>query len=40
MSERADELPSGAGKVARDYPEIRSAYAALGKAAAEAGTPR
>jgi alkylhydroperoxidase/carboxymuconolactone decarboxylase family protein YurZ len=37
VSERADELPSGAGKVARDYPEIWSAYATLGKAAAEAG---
>ena len=34
---KADELPSGAGEVARAYPAVWQAYAALGKAAAEAG---
>ena len=33
----AEELPSGAGEVARAYPEVWQAYAALGKATAEAG---
>ncbi|MEX0696005.1 MAG: carboxymuconolactone decarboxylase family protein [Dongiaceae bacterium] len=37
MIENVDELPSGAGKVARAYPAVWRAYAALGKAAAEAG---
>jgi len=37
MVENADELPSGAGKVARAYPAVWEAYAALGKATAEAG---
>ena len=31
------DLPSGAGDVANQYPEIWEAYAALGKACAEAG---
>ena len=30
-------LPSGAGEVAEQYPEVWSAYAALGKACAESG---
>lgn len=30
-------LPSGAGDVAEQYPEVWDAYAALGKACAEAG---
>ena len=37
MVEKADELPSGAGKVARAYPAVWEAYAAVGKATAEAG---
>ncbi|WP_404377595.1 carboxymuconolactone decarboxylase family protein [Vreelandella aquamarina] len=32
-----NDLPSGAGDVASQYPEIWDAYAALGKACAEAG---
>ena len=32
-----DELPSGAGYVAEDYPEIWDAYSRLGRACAEAG---
>ncbi|MGQ4880635.1 carboxymuconolactone decarboxylase family protein [Billgrantia sp. LNSP4103-1] len=31
------DLPSGAGKVADDYPEVWRAFATLGKACAEAG---
>ncbi|UYG00284.1 MULTISPECIES: carboxymuconolactone decarboxylase family protein [unclassified Halomonas] len=31
------KLPSGAGDVADEYPDVWSAYAALGKACAEAG---
>lgn len=31
------ELPAGAGDVAEDYPEVWKAYAALGRACAEAG---
>jgi alkylhydroperoxidase/carboxymuconolactone decarboxylase family protein YurZ len=34
---KAEELPSGAGEVARAYPAVWEAYAALGKATAEAG---
>jgi alkylhydroperoxidase/carboxymuconolactone decarboxylase family protein YurZ len=34
---KMDELPSGAGEVARSYPAVWEAYAALGKATAEAG---
>jgi alkylhydroperoxidase/carboxymuconolactone decarboxylase family protein YurZ len=37
MAERPDNLPSGAGEVARAYPEVWNAYAALGKACSEAG---
>ena len=37
MIEKIDELPSGAGEVARAYPAVWEAYEALGKAAAEAG---
>lgn len=37
MIEKAEELPSGAGQVARIYPAIWEAYSALGKATAEAG---
>jgi len=37
MVEKSDELPSGAGKVARAYPAVWEAYTALGKATAEAG---
>ena len=37
MSERLDELPSGAGDVARTYPAIWRAYSALGEACAQAG---
>lgn len=37
MSETPDELPSGAGDVARAYPAIWNAYSSLGKACAEAG---
>ena len=34
---KMEELPSGAGEVARTYPAVWDAYAALGKATAEAG---
>lgn len=37
MTEKPDELPSGAAEVARAYPAVWQAYAALGKATAEAG---
>ncbi len=37
MSEKTDELPSSAGKIARTFPAVWEAYAALGKATAEAG---
>jgi len=37
MSGHVDDLPSGAGRVARAYPAIWQSYAALGKAVAEAG---
>ena len=37
MVERADELPSVASKVAREYPAIWQAYSALGKACTEVG---
>ncbi len=37
MPNNTDKLPSAAGKVAREYPAVWQAYAALGKAAAEAG---
>jgi AhpD family alkylhydroperoxidase len=37
MAERPENLPSGAGEVARAYPEVWNADAALGKACSEAG---
>jgi alkylhydroperoxidase/carboxymuconolactone decarboxylase family protein YurZ len=37
MAERPENLPSGAGEVATAYPAVWEAYAALGKACAEAG---
>lgn len=37
MPNNTDKLPSAAGKVASEYPAVWQAYAALGKAAAEAG---
>ena len=37
MAERPENLPSGAGEVAKAYPEVWNAYAALGKACAESG---
>ena len=35
---KLNELPSGAGQIARAYPAVWEAYEALGKATAEAGT--
>ncbi|MGP9820765.1 carboxymuconolactone decarboxylase family protein [Salinarimonas sp. NSM] len=37
MTTDPKQLPSGAGDVAARYPEVWDAYAALGKAASEAG---
>lgn len=37
MADGAENLPSGAGEVARAYPEVWRCYAALGKACSEAG---
>ncbi len=37
MAEKPEDLPSGAGDVARTYPEVWTAFSALGKACAEAG---
>jgi len=37
MAINPEQLPSGASEVARAYPDVWSAYAALGKACAEAG---
>ncbi len=37
MAISPEQLPSGAGEIARAYPEVWAAYAALGKACAEAG---
>ncbi len=34
---KAEELPSGAGELARAYPKVWEAYEALGKSTAEAG---
>ena len=34
---RTEELPSGAGELARAYPAVWQAFAALGQATAEAG---
>lgn len=37
MAEKPENLPSGAAEVARTYPQVWEAYAALGQACAEAG---
>ena len=37
MAEAPEDLPSGASEIAQTYPAIWTAYAALGKACAEAG---
>ncbi len=37
MTERPDELPSGAGDLARKYPAVWKAYAGLGEACTLAG---
>lgn len=37
MATAPEDLPSGAAEVAHAYPEVWEAYAALGKASAEAG---
>lgn len=37
MSDGSENLPSGAGEVAKAYPQVWKAYAALGKACSEAG---
>lgn len=37
MADNGENLPSGAGEVAKAYPEVWRAYAALGKACSEAG---
>ena len=37
VSESPENLPSGAGDVARSYPGVWQAYATLGKACSEAG---
>ncbi len=37
MAAAPEELPSGAGEIARAYPDVWAAYAALGKACAQAG---
>jgi alkylhydroperoxidase/carboxymuconolactone decarboxylase family protein YurZ len=37
MTERPDELPSGAGDLARKYPAVWQAYSGLGEACADAG---
>lgn len=37
MGEKVENLPSGAGDVAKAYPAVWEAYAGLGKACAEAG---
>lgn len=37
MTKTPDKLPSGAAEVARSHPDVWNAYAALGKACAEAG---
>jgi alkylhydroperoxidase/carboxymuconolactone decarboxylase family protein YurZ len=34
---KAEDLPSGAGELARAYPKVWETYAALGKSTAEAG---
>lgn len=37
MAEAPEDLPSGAGDLAAAYPDVWKAFAALGKACAEAG---
>jgi alkylhydroperoxidase/carboxymuconolactone decarboxylase family protein YurZ len=37
MTTAPEDLPSGAGKVADEFPEIWGAYTALGKACSESG---
>jgi alkylhydroperoxidase/carboxymuconolactone decarboxylase family protein YurZ len=37
VTEVPENLPSGASRVAQDYPDIWSAFAALGRACSEAG---
>jgi alkylhydroperoxidase/carboxymuconolactone decarboxylase family protein YurZ len=37
MAETPENLPSGAGEVAKAYPEVWQAFASLGKACSEAG---
>ncbi|SEE76369.1 Uncharacterized conserved protein YurZ, alkylhydroperoxidase/carboxymuconolactone decarboxylase family [Rhizobiales bacterium GAS191] len=37
MADTLENLPSGAGEVAKTYPEVWKAYTALGKACSEAG---
>jgi alkylhydroperoxidase/carboxymuconolactone decarboxylase family protein YurZ len=37
MADEIEQLPSGAGEVARNHPEVWKAYAALGKACSQAG---
>jgi alkylhydroperoxidase/carboxymuconolactone decarboxylase family protein YurZ len=37
VADNGENLPSGAGEVAKAYPEVWRAYAALGKACSEAG---
>lgn len=37
MAETPEELPSGAGHVARSYPDVWKAYSELGRACSEAG---
>lgn len=37
MAQTTEQLPSGAGRLARSHPAVCEAYAALGQACAEAG---
>lgn len=37
MAETPDQLPSGAGRLARSHPRVWEAYSALGQACSEAG---
>lgn len=37
MAERPEELPAGAGELARQYPQVWKAYSGLGAACAQAG---
>jgi alkylhydroperoxidase/carboxymuconolactone decarboxylase family protein YurZ len=40
MAEKPEQLPSGAGEIAKAYPPVWEAYSALGKACSEAGPVR